>query len=347
MFRAKSGLLPVLALAALVTAVAATAHSSAEPTKIFEIGNIAAVYNAPTAASIFTTTRDWTVVEVWTYHWNDAKGSTATGTVGLKDLKTGKLYGPWKTVGSPGQGGVPNAYWHTTTKVLLPAGRYRIVDSSPSTWSQNEESGGRGMGWVMAIPAAGLAWPALPDALVSIESVSNGCGGGTASSAAADRRHLDVPELEQPARHALHGQLPRRVQHPRRRLLRRQGEGRPQRRHRGPLHLEPEQRRRQVPRRHASALRRPDPRRRLRSRSPTARDAAARRRSARRPATTSSRPRARSSGATGRASRGPGSARRTSPTRRDSRSPRTSGTSRGRGASARVMTSSRGSSAAR
>jgi hypothetical protein len=39
------------------------------------------------------------------------------------------------------------------------------------------------MGWVMAVPAAGLAWPALPDALVSIESVSNGCGGGTASSA--------------------------------------------------------------------------------------------------------------------------------------------------------------------
>ncbi len=76
-----------------------------------------------------------------------------------------------------------NAYWYTTTKVVVPAGRYKIVDSDPATWSQNDSSGHRGMGWVLATPAGGLTWPALPDALVSIASVSNGCGGGTASSA--------------------------------------------------------------------------------------------------------------------------------------------------------------------
>lgn len=183
MSRGTSSLLPGLALAALVTAVVATAQPSVTPTKIFEIGNIAAVYNGVSAASIFTTTKEWTVVEVWTYHWNDAKGTTSPGTIGIKSLSAGKMYGPWRTTGSPGQGGVPNAYWHATVKVVLPVGRYKIVDSDPGTWSQNEGTGGRGMGWVMAIPAAGLAWPALPDALVSIESVSNGCGGGVASSA--------------------------------------------------------------------------------------------------------------------------------------------------------------------
>ena len=143
---------------------------------VFEIGSIAAVHNAPTAASIFTTTRDWTVVEVWTYHWNDAKGSPMTGTIGLKDMKTGKMYGPWKTIGTPGQGGVPNAYWHITTKALLPAGRYKVVDSSPRRGRRTRRADAAA--WAASgVPAPGLAWPALPDALVSIESVSNGAAG--------------------------------------------------------------------------------------------------------------------------------------------------------------------------
>jgi len=180
---ARRGILMSVALVALGLTAVGSARPAATPTKIFEIGNIYGVSNGASAPSIFTTSKPWTIVEVWTYHWNDAKGTTATGTVGLKSLATGKMYGPWSTVGSEGQGGVPNAYWHTTVKVTIPAGRYKVVDSSPATWAQNSETAGRGMTWIMALPAADLTWPALPDALVSIASVSNGCGGGVASNA--------------------------------------------------------------------------------------------------------------------------------------------------------------------
>jgi hypothetical protein len=63
----------------------------------------------------------------------------------------------------------------------LPVGRYQVIDSDPSTWAQNKESNGRGFFYLMGTPAKD-AWPPLPDALVSLASVSNGCGGGTAST---------------------------------------------------------------------------------------------------------------------------------------------------------------------
>jgi len=171
-----------LLLLAVAAAGTATAHAAAPvPQKIAEITNVGGVQSGPTAASTFTTTKPWHVVQLWTYHWNDAKGAVP-GRVGLRDLKTGKLYGPWQTRGDNGQGGVPNANWTANVKVDLPAGRYRVTDSSPASWAQNAESGGRGFFYVLATPLAALAWPPLPSALVPIESVSNGCGGGVASS---------------------------------------------------------------------------------------------------------------------------------------------------------------------
>ena len=154
MSRSRVVMLSSLLAAALGVAVVAAARTAVAPTKVFEISSIAAVQNGASVPSVFTTAKAWRVTEIWTYHWNDARG-VAPGTIGLKSLTTGKLYGPWKAIGSPGQGGVPNAYWHVslTAKVVLPAGRYRFVDSSPGTWSQNAETGHRGMGWVMAIPA--------------------------------------------------------------------------------------------------------------------------------------------------------------------------------------------------
>jgi len=64
--------------------------------------------------------------------------------VALRDAD-GRLYGPWRVAGSPGQGGVPNANWTATPNIKLPAGEYTIIDSEPSTWSQNSQSRGRGM----------------------------------------------------------------------------------------------------------------------------------------------------------------------------------------------------------
>ena len=171
-----------LLLLTAAAAGAATAHGAVPvPQKIAEISNIGGVQNGATASATFTTTKPWRVVQVWTYHWNDAKGA-APGKIGLRDLKTGKVYGPWQATGSDGQGGVPNANWTANVKLDLPAGRYRVTDSSPASWAQNAESGGRGFFYVLATPLASLAWPALPSALVPIESVANGCGGGVAST---------------------------------------------------------------------------------------------------------------------------------------------------------------------
>jgi hypothetical protein len=116
------------------------------------------VQNGASAPSVFTTTTAWHVVEVWTYHWNDGQGSTP-GTIGIKDLATGKVYGPWQASGGQGQGGVPNAAWVASVSFDLPAGRYQFLDSNPSTWSQNAETGHQGMAWIMATPAQATSTP--------------------------------------------------------------------------------------------------------------------------------------------------------------------------------------------
>ncbi len=136
-------------------APAASLRSAADPapTRVVLIGNDYGVSNAPSAPSIFTTTQPWHVVQIATYHWNNAKGTSAPGRVGLKGLGGAKSYGPFSTSGSPGQGGVPNAYWTATVSIDLPPGRYQFTDSQPATWAQNEQSGHMGMGWLMATPA--------------------------------------------------------------------------------------------------------------------------------------------------------------------------------------------------
>ena len=177
--RSLAGALVVAAAVVLPSAVGA---KETPPQQVANIGNVAAVQNGPSAPSVFTTTQAYHVVQIATYHWNDAKGSPP-GRVGLKDRATGKVYGPYKAKGYPGQGGVPNAYWVATVSLDLKAGRYQYTDSQPATWSQNDESGHMGFAYLVATPAGELAWPDLPDALVSLASVANGCGGGVASTA--------------------------------------------------------------------------------------------------------------------------------------------------------------------
>ena len=154
-------LCPLLRLLLLPIGSAAAAQAAAPaaaPQQVVVIGNGAGVQNGPSAPSTFTTTQPWHVVQIITYHWNDAKGTSSTGTIRLKGLGGAKSYGPFTTAGTPGQGGVPNANWVASVSFDLPPGRYQFVDSSPATWAQNEESGHRGMAWIMATSAE----PAVP-----------------------------------------------------------------------------------------------------------------------------------------------------------------------------------------
>lgn len=106
--------------------------------------------NSPTAPTRFTIREPHQITYVFTYHWNDGRGTPA-GTVALQS-EDGSIFGPWRASGTPGQGGVPNANWEVRPNVVIPAGTYTIVDSDPSTWSQNAQSGGRGMAIVKGFP---------------------------------------------------------------------------------------------------------------------------------------------------------------------------------------------------
>lgn len=110
---------------------------------LFDSMNGYGVGNGPTAPATFTIGQPHVLTSITTYHWNDGRGTRA-GTIGLRDA-AGRVFGPWAVAGSPGQGGVPNAFWIATPNVTLPAGEYTIIDSEPSTWSQNSASGNRGM----------------------------------------------------------------------------------------------------------------------------------------------------------------------------------------------------------
>jgi hypothetical protein len=128
----------------------ATAEPLEEPVRVADTTNIMAVNNGPTVPTTFSVNSPHLVTEIHDYHWNNAQGA-APGTIGLQD-QNGKMYGPWQAVGTPGQGGVPNANWHVYPNIVIPAGTYTIIDSDPATWSQNRESGGKGMSYVLATP---------------------------------------------------------------------------------------------------------------------------------------------------------------------------------------------------
>jgi hypothetical protein len=110
---------------------------------IFDNSNIASVDNNPTCSPSFTIVEPQKITYIETYHWNYGQGTTVGGTIGL-EKDDGTTYGPWTVQTDPGMNGVPNAYWKCHPDTVIPAGTYTIIDSDPSTWSQNYESGGCG-----------------------------------------------------------------------------------------------------------------------------------------------------------------------------------------------------------
>lgn len=115
-----------------------------EPIEVCNTDNIAGVKNGPTNPTTFTINKSHLLTYIKDYHYNYGKGAPG-GTIGLKD-SAGKTYGPWKVTVDQ------KVYWEVRPNVVLPAGTYTIIDSDPSTWSQNSESGGSGMSIVKATP---------------------------------------------------------------------------------------------------------------------------------------------------------------------------------------------------
>jgi hypothetical protein len=126
-----------------------------------ELGNINNIYgvrNRPTSPTTISVRSSYMVTFIQTYHWNNGRGTPSAGTIGLRS-SSGKMYGPWRASGTPGQGGVKNAYWQVKPDTVIPAGTYTIVDSSPATWSQNAQSGGRGFATVKGYAVSGTNNP--------------------------------------------------------------------------------------------------------------------------------------------------------------------------------------------
>ena len=113
--------------------------------EFFRVASIGVAYDGATAPTTFSISESWLVTYLLTYHWNNGQGKTP-GTVGLR-AADGTTYGPWQATGEPGQGGVPNAAWVVKPNIVIPPGTYTVLDSDPSTWAQNDETGGAGMSW--------------------------------------------------------------------------------------------------------------------------------------------------------------------------------------------------------
>jgi hypothetical protein len=122
--------------------------------RIFAQDVCGGVDNNPQNPTTFTIDQPQTVTKVGTYHWNHGQGTQSPGTIGLQD-SSGKTYGPWQASGQPGMGGVTNAYWIATIPngVDLPAGKYTVIDSDPSTWATNSESSNSGVVSVVGLAA--------------------------------------------------------------------------------------------------------------------------------------------------------------------------------------------------
>jgi len=67
-----------------------------------------------------------------TYHWNEGRGAPA-GTIILRRVDASP-HGPWQAT-------LRDRYWEVRLNELVRPGRYQVIDSDPSTWSQNEGAG--------------------------------------------------------------------------------------------------------------------------------------------------------------------------------------------------------------
>ena len=110
--------------------------------QIAAIDNKGAVRNGPTRPVIINTPEPIFIRSIQTYHWNNGRGQRPA-TISIRNA-AGEVFGPWQAAGIPGQGGVRNAYWRVEPGLVLPAGKYELVDSSPKTWATNDAAGNKG-----------------------------------------------------------------------------------------------------------------------------------------------------------------------------------------------------------
>ena len=166
-----------LLFAAAIVILLALAPISAAAADIFNNWNTDAVSNGPTKATTFSIVAPAHITELATYHWNNAHGLPATPAVTISVTGPGGTFGPFTASPSAGQGGVPNVNWTATVSFDLAPGAYTVVDSQPTTWSQNGKSGASGFAVVRGTTAGGTGAGDAPTAARGFEyAVKFVCG---------------------------------------------------------------------------------------------------------------------------------------------------------------------------
>lgn len=120
-------------------------HCTGARFKLFDNWNGGGVLNGGKPTVFDTGGKSYCLQSIDTYHWNNGLGQHP-GTIGLRS-SSGAIVGPWPATGSAGQGGAPNVNWTAiapSSPPLIINGSYTCVDSDPTTWSQNQQSGGQG-----------------------------------------------------------------------------------------------------------------------------------------------------------------------------------------------------------
>lgn len=150
---------------------------------IFDDSNGFAVANGGKPPSFSTKGVAYCLTALDDYHWDNAKGAVP-GTISLVS-STGHKVGPFKATASSGQGGAPNVNWWvhvpiSTTPTVID-GTYSCVDSSPGTWSSNQESKGKGFCTVYGVKAVATAGKTKPAKGTRTKGTGKPKGTGTAS----------------------------------------------------------------------------------------------------------------------------------------------------------------------
>ncbi len=127
--------------------------------KLFDNSNGGGVSNGGRPPSFLTRGLSYCVMQLITYHWNNAHGATP-GTIGLGGIN-GSVVGRWRATGSAGQANAPNVNWtanvSTASHPVVINGVYSCLDSDPATWSQDAQTHGTGFCQVYverAVPVA-------------------------------------------------------------------------------------------------------------------------------------------------------------------------------------------------
>lgn len=118
-------------------------EAAADGPVIFTVGSFASRINGPTEPTRFTLEMAYFIERIHTYHLGGTSGANP-GSIALRG-DDGTLYGPWPATSVPIGVSGPGEIWEAVPGITLPAGVYTVIDSDPDSWSQNADTGSRGM----------------------------------------------------------------------------------------------------------------------------------------------------------------------------------------------------------